>query len=85
MEPFPYLWDFTRNAACPILYLSMTQRNSLVAVSQERLPAGEPAVLHVPGQSRTQETLAIRERAERLYRMGELAAAAQLLIMERAQ
>jgi hypothetical protein len=63
----------------------MTQRNSLVAVSQERNPAGEPVVLRVPGQPRTQETLAIRERAERLYRMGELAAAAQLLIMERAQ
>ena len=63
----------------------MKLRERLAEVPPERLPAGEPVFSSVPGPLSAREILAIRERAERLYRMGELAAAAELLIQPGVQ
>jgi hypothetical protein len=63
----------------------MKQPYSFGKIWQEQLPAGEPAILAMALSSIARERLTQRQRAERLYRMGELAAAADLLVEETIQ
>jgi len=53
--------------------------DSFAEVPQGLLLADE-SVSEVPGLLSAREIQSIRERADRLYRMGELAAAAELLV-----
>ena len=63
----------------------MEHSNSRGQVSHEPLPAADPAIVAMAYLSSPGTQLTNRQRAERLYRMGELAAAADLLIDERIQ
>ena len=63
----------------------MKQCERFAEVRGDGFAADGPAIIPKPGALSAREVQAIRERADRLYRMGELAAAAELLIQPGVQ
>jgi len=85
MEPSPYLQDFNCGSQYFILDSPMNQPHSFGQIWKDQLPAGEPAILAMTFSPAGRERLTGLQRAERLYRTGELAAAADLPVKETIQ
>lgn len=63
----------------------MKQPNSFDRIRQKRLPAGGPTILATTSFVSATERLMPSLRAERLFQMGELVAAADLMVQETIQ
>jgi hypothetical protein len=63
----------------------MKPQSSCGQYQPERIPVIAPAILHMADFPIYRTPLAVCERAQRLYRMGELEAAAILLAQETIQ